>query len=31
MIAKRHPLVEEATDATVDLLLSADAAPGPMA
>jgi hypothetical protein len=28
MIAKRHPLVEEATDATVDILLKAIAAPG---
>lgn len=31
MIAKRHPLVEEATDATIDVLLSAIAAPRPTA
>lgn len=31
MIAKRHPLVEEATDAKVDVLLSAIAAPRPTA
>jgi hypothetical protein len=31
MIAKRYPLVGEATDAADDLLLSAIASPGPTA